>query len=442
MSAMEKLNTLLEEKFMPVAGRIADQKHVQAIRDGILLTMPLLIIGSIFLVLAFLPIPGYSQFMNGIFGEVWMSKLLYPVGVTFDLMAVFACIGISYRLCEKYKVDPLSGATISLVSFMLVTPFSIMTQNGPIHGIPTALMGSKGLFVAMIMSVLSTEIYRKTVQKKIIIKMPASVPPSVSKSFAALIPATIVVFISWIIRLAFEYTSFESIHFVVEKILVGPLTSLGGTYWGMIVVIVLVKLLWIAGIHGSAIVLGITSPVFTTLMDQNRMAFQAGQELPHIVTMQLFDLYMNMGGSGCTFALAILLLIKSRSQQLKEIGKLSIGAAFFNINEPIIFGMPIVMNPIMMIPFILAPVTVMTISYLGMKFGLVAKLAGIAIPWTSPVIIGGYLASGGKISAAIMQLVGIIVAGLIYYPFFKIWDKQKADEEGLFEAKESLSSEI
>jgi PTS system cellobiose-specific IIC component len=240
----------------------------------------------------------------------------------------------------------------------------------------------------------------------------------------------------------FEATSFESLHFVVEKLLVGPLTALGGTYWGMIVVVIMVKLLWVAGIHGAAIVMGITSPIFTTLMDQNRMAFQAGQELPNIITTQTFDLFMNIGGSGCTFALAILLLIKARSKQLKEIGKLSIGAAFFNINEPIIFGMPIVMNPIMMIPFILAPVTVTTLAYWGMKLGIVAKLPGIAIPWTSPAIVGGYLASGGKISAALMQLVGIAVSGLIYYPFFKVWDGQKVKEEGLYEVEETLKSEL
>lgn len=427
---MEKFNQFLEEKFIPVAGKIADQKHIQSVRDGILLAMPFLIIGSIFLVLGFLPIPGYADFMAKTFGSAWLEKLLYPVGVTFDLMAMLAVIGIAYRLCEKYKVDGLSGAAIALVSFMLVTPFKITTANGVVGGIPTALMGSKGLFVAIIMAILSTEIYRIIIQKNIVIKMPATVPPSVARSFAALIPAGVVILVAWVLRIAFEMTSFESIHFVVAKILVGPLTKIGGTYWGMIFVVIMVQLLWFAGIHGSAIVLEIASPVFTSMMDQNRIAFQAGEAVPHIITRQFFDMFMLMGGAGCTFALALLLLFKSRSKQLKEIGKLSIGAAIFNINEPILFGMPLVMNPIMLTPFILAPVTVMSLAYWAMKIGVVAKLPGIAVPWTSPALIGGYFASGGMISVALMQLVGILVAGLIYYPFFKVWDNQKVKEEG------------
>ena len=197
----------------------------------------------------------------------------------------------------------------------------INTPNGPVGGIPTALMGSKGLFVAMIMSILSTEVYRVIIQKDITIKMPASVPPAVARSFTALIPAAVIILISYIIRLGFEATSFESIHLVIEKLLVGPLTAISGSYFGIVVICLMTTLLWSAGIHGSSIVNGIMAPVYFTLLDQNRMAFQAGEAIPNVLNEQFITLYMALGGSGCTLALALMLAFKAKSKQLKEIGK-------------------------------------------------------------------------------------------------------------------------
>jgi PTS system cellobiose-specific IIC component len=303
-------------------------------------------------------------------------------------------------------------------------------------------MGSKGLFVAMIMAILSTEVYRVIIQKDITIKMPSSVPPAVAKSFTALIPAAVIILISFVIRLAFEASPFESIHYVVAKLLVKPLTAISGSYLGIVVQTVLISLLWSAGIHGSSIVTGVMAPVFATMLDQNRMAFEAGQEIPNILTEQFMALYPKLGGSGCTLALALFMLFKARSKQLKEIGKLSVGPALFNINEPVIFGMPIVMNPILIIPFILAPVAAVSVAYWGMKLGLASKLVGIAVPWTSPIGLGPYIASGGAISAVILQLASFLTAGAIYYPFFKMWDAMKVAEEKLEETEEANELEI
>ncbi|WP_312109185.1 PTS cellobiose transporter subunit IIC [Brevibacillus reuszeri] len=430
--------SFLENRVMPVAGRIAEQKHLQAIRDGIILTMPMLIIGSLFLIIGFIPIPGYNEFMSGVFGDKWLTKLLYPVNATFDIMALIVSFGVAYRLAEKYKVDPLSAGAISVASFLLATPYKTMfTPEGAsaaveVGGvIPVTLMGSQGLFVAMLLAVLSTEIYRKIIQKKIVITMPDGVPPAVSRSFVALIPASIVLIVVWLLRIVIENTTFESIHNIVSDLLVGPLNALGSSMIGAIVCVLLVQLLWSLGLHGAAIVGGVMSPIWLSLMDQNRAAFQANPnaELPNVVTTQFFDLWIYAGGSGATLALVILMLLRARSEQMKNIGRLSIGPGLFNINEPVTFGMPIVMNPLLIIPFILAPVALVIISYLAMSFGWVAKPSGVAVPWTTPLIISGYLATGGKISGSILQLVNLIVSLLIYYPFFRLWDKQKLNEE-------------
>lgn len=431
--------TFLEQRIMPVAGRIAEQKHLQAVRDGIILAMPLLIIGSLFLIIGFIPIPGYDKFMAGVFGDQWLTKLLYPVNASFDIMALIVSFGIAYRLAEKYKVDPLSSGAISVAAFLLATPnWTMFTPEGASAAVQVGgvlamkFLGSQGLFVAMILSILSTEIYRYVIQKNIVFRLPDGVPPAVSRSFVALIPAFAVFVVVWLLRILLENTTFESIHNIVSTVLAGPLNALGGSLIGAIVAVLVVHLLWSVGIHGAAIVGGVLGPIWLSLMDQNRAVFQAnpGGELPNVITQQFFDLWIFAGGSGATLALVVLMLFWAKSEQMKSIGRLSIGPGIFNINEPVTFGMPIVMNPLLIIPFILAPIVLVLVSYFAMSTGLVAKPSGVAVPWTTPPIISGYLATGGKISGSVLQLINFFIALLIYYPFFRMWDKQKLEEEG------------
>jgi cellobiose PTS system EIIC component len=436
---MSKFTDVLENKVMPVAGRIAGQRHLQALRDGLILTMPLIIVGSIFLILGFLPIPGYEDFMAKTFGDAWLTKLLYPVAATFDIMALIAGFGIAYRLAEKYNVEPLSAGAISVSAFLLATPFEVSflaegaTEAVMVGGaIPAALMGSKGLFVAMLIAMLSTEIYRYIIQKNIVFRLPDGVPPAVSKSFVALIPGAIVIFVVWILRILVENTDFGSLHNIVGELLGKPLGVLGGSLIGSLVAVFLVQLLWSTGLHGASIVGGVMGPIWLAATDANRLAFQNGaDELPNIFTAQFFDLFVYIGGSGATFALVVMMLLRARSQQMKQLGRLAFGPGLFNINEPITFGMPIVMNPLMIVPFILAPLSIVITTYIAMSTGLVAKPVGIAVPWTMPPIIGGYLATGGKVSGALLQLFNFCVTFAIYYPFFRMWDRQKyAEEQG------------
>ncbi|WP_042456973.1 PTS cellobiose transporter subunit IIC [Neobacillus dielmonensis] len=433
---MGKFNQMLEEKVMPVAARIAGQKHLQALRDGIILTMPLIIIGSIFLILGFLPIDGYPEFMARTFGDQWSTKLLYPVSASFDIMALIAGFGIAYRLAEHYKVDALNAGAISVAAFILATPyFTMFTPEGAKEAIqvtgvlPMAYLGSKGLFVAMIIAILSTEIYRFIIQKNIVIKMPDGVPPSVSRSFVALFPAFLVILVVWLLRLLIENTSFETLHNVVGQLLQEPLSALGGSLIGALIAVFLVQLLWSTGLHGASIVGGVMGPIWLAQTDANRVALQAGQELPNVVTQQFFDIFIYLGGSGATISFALMMLFMAKSQQSKQLGRLAIGPGIFNINEPITFGAPIVMNPLLIIPFILTPLVLVITTYIGMSTGFAPRTAGVAVPWTTPPIIGGYLATGGNIRGALMQVINLVVAFAIYYPFFRMWDKQNLKQE-------------
>ncbi|UAL51550.1 PTS cellobiose transporter subunit IIC [Bacillus sp. CMF21] len=433
---MGKVNRFFEEKFMVTAAKVAGQRHLQALRDGIILTMPLIIIGSVFLILGFLPIEGYPEYMASVFGDQWLTKLLYPVGATFDIMALIASFGIAYRLAEKYDVDALTAGAVSVAAFLLATPYQVpflaegASEAVMVGGaIPAALMGSKGLFVAMLLAILSTEIFRFVIQKNLVIKMPDGVPPAVSRSFIALIPGFFILTFVWLLRLLVENTSFESLHNVVSILLGKPLGVLGGSLIGSLVAVILIQLLWSTGLHGASIVGGVMGPIWLTSMDENRVAFQAGEALPNIFTQQFFDLFIYIGGSGATLSLVFCMLFLAKSQQMKQLGRLSIGPGVFNINEPVTFGMPIVMNPLLIIPFILTPIAITIATYICMTTGIVARPAGIGVPWTMPPLFGGYLATGGKISGLIMQLINMVIAFFIYYPFFRMWDKQKFSEE-------------
>lgn len=429
MSLFDKFNVFLEEKFMPVAAKVGSQKHVQAIRDGLILSMPLTIAGSIFLILAFLPISGYDEFMKGIFGDGWMGKVLYPVRATFDIMAIFGCIGVSYRLAEKNKVDCLSSVALALMTFMILTPFKVSFMNNTVEAIPLMYTGSAGLFGAIISSIISVEIYSWFIRKNIVIKMPENVPPAVAKSFVALIPTLALMTGTLIVRLILENTSLQNVHELLKVILTTPLKTLVGSWWGLAIIIAVIQLFWIAGLHGSTIILGIIGPVLGLLGDQNRLAYEAGAEIPNIIGGPFFDIFISLGGGGGTFALAFLLAFVSRSRQLKEIGKISVGAAFFNINEPIIFGLPIVMNPYLIIPFFITPLVTGLIGYFSVATGLLPKLPGISVPWTTPPLISGYLASIGSFRYVILQVILIVIGMIIYLPFFKAFDNKILEDE-------------
>jgi cellobiose PTS system EIIC component len=433
---MSKFNQLLESKVMPFAGKLADQRHLCALRDGIILAMPLIIIGSLFLIIANFPVQAWLDFLTA--NPKVKDSILYPFRGSFELMGLIATFGVGYRLAESYKVDALAGGSIALAAYFVVTPFTMFTVGETtIAAYPTTFFKSNGLFVGMIMAIVAVEVYRKIVQKGIVIKLPDGVPPAVGRSFTALIPGFFSIMVAWVIRLLVENVgSFGTVHNIMQILLEDPLKQVGTSLFGTIIVVLLIHLLWTTGLHGAAIVGSVMNPIWLIMAQENLDAAAAGEKMPHIYTDQFNDLIL-IGGSGVTLPLVFMMLWMARSQQLKQLGRLSIGPGIFNINEPITFGTPVVMNPIMMIPFVLAPVACAIVTYLATSWGLVAQVNGIVPPWTTPPLLSGFLVTGHWTGIAI-QAVNIVIAFAIYYPFFKIADSQKlAEESGL----ETISSD-
>lgn len=426
----------LEEKIMPVANKFASLRYIRAMRDGLSVMMPLVIVGSIFMLLANIPIDGYQDFMEGIFGKGIINKILYPSRATFDILTLVAVASIAFYVARSREEDGLSAAILAIAAFISLIPaidVSKATMNDEVLNLGRVIqtntyLSAGGLIVGILTAIASAEIYSFVVKKNWVIKMPESVPPAVSKSFVAITPAAIILVVAWIIRLGFEATSFKTIFGFITTFVAQPLSGISLSFGGMIVTVLLIHLFWAVGIHGSRVVFGVLDSVLLPSMEENRAAYELGAPIPNIVTKQFYDVFTN-GGGLATIGIVIFMLLWAKSRQLKSLGRLSAGPIVFNIAEPVVFGVPIILNPIMIIPFIIAPVLIGIITYLSMYFGLVNYPVGVAVPWTVPIFFSGFLATGGDYRAVILQVINLVISIVVYYPFLKLWDKKLVEEE-------------
>lgn len=414
------MNSKFMQKFIEIAGRIGAQRHLVAIRDGFVALMPLIIIGSLaVLINNFPPIGGFKfvEFMNGIFGEGKWTQVGGKIwDGSFAVVGLLLAFSIAYNLAKSYRVDGLAAGLISLSSFIILAP---QTKD---WGLNMAWLGAQGLFVAILISIITTELFRVLVKSKLTIKMPEGVPDGVARSFTALIPTMIILLIVGLFQALMNIFAETSVFEVIFKAIQEPMQGIGNTLPAAIVVAFLNHILWFFGLHGTNIIGGVIEPIYLPLIEKNVALFQAGTaatDVPYIVTKPFFDSFVYLGGSGTTLALLIAIFIFVRKQQqhpYREVAKLAAPAGLFNINEPVIFGLPIVLNPIMLIPFILVPIVLTIVSYFALATGLVPKTVAI-VPWSTPPILSGYLVTGGDVRGILLQLVNIAIAVFIYSPF-------------------------
>lgn len=422
----------LERVLMPIAQKIGNNKYLLAIRDGFLISMPLLIVGSFFLLFANFPIPGWTEFWSGIFGEGWTDFFSKPTDATFSILAVLTVLGIGYSFARQMEVNPIFGAVISLVNWFLLMPYEVVGDGVTLGGIPLQWVGSQGVFLSIIVAIASVHIYAWVENRGWVISMPEGVPPQVEMSFSALIPSGISLLVFFFINILFGLTSYGNAFSFVYEILQIPLLALGNTLPAMVIAYLFLHFFWFFGINGSAVVGAVFNPILQTLSAENLTAFRADEELPNIINQQFQDLFATFGGAGSTLSLLIAMFAFCKSKRITELGKLSLLPGIFGINEPIVFGLPIVLNPMMFIPFVLVPTVNIIISYMAMAVGLVPYTSGVAVPWTMPAIISGFLSTGWQ--GAVLQALLLILGVILYYPFIRVLDKQYVEEEEAAEA--------
>lgn len=419
---MERFMNFFQEKMIPPLVKVGNQRHLMAIRNGLAITIPFIIVGSIFLILGNLPFAWWPDFIGG-----FADKMNVVVNSTFGVLGVVAAIGIGYYLAKSYELDPITGSVISFVAFLL-------TQVTEEFKLDITKFGSEGLFTAMIVSIFAVEILRFFVKKDIVIKLPQGVPPAVGNSFIALTPALAVVVTLWVIRvvLGFNITGFITTIF-------SPIVFALNTLPGILVYSLLVTLLWSAGIHGDMTLQGVADPIFLQFLTVNTAAYIAHKPIPYATASGFYALFVNVGGTGATLCL-VLLMLRSKSKLYKSLGKVAFPSACFEINEPVIFGFPVVLNPVILVPFTVVPLVLTTLSYLLMNFNIIGKPVAM-VPWTMPPIIGPFIATGGDWRAAIWSAVSLVIAAIIYYPFFKTAEKQQLANEANEAVEQALTVE-
>ncbi|KMV30390.1 PTS transporter subunit EIIC [Photobacterium swingsii] len=425
MAIFDRVLNFIENVVAPVAGRISAQRHVNAIKDGFVSTMPFLIVGSLLLVLAFPPSEGNFFFdgWHGLIDIIGKENIMAPFQLSMGIFALYAAFGIGFSLAESYKLRAMNTGMLSIFAFLLaVAPMLDIKDVGGV--LPGAFLGGTGAFTAILCGLLVPEMQRLLIKYNIRIKMPDAVPPKISASFDLLIPIVFISFIIMSINVFLGQYDLKIPSAIMQ--LFQPLVLASDSYIACLIAVLMVQLLWFSGIHGGSVVGGIIGPMLLINLGLNQDALAAGQPLPAIFINPVMDFFIFVGGAGGTWGL-VLLMMRSKATQLKTIGKMSIIPGTFNINEPVIFGTPIVMNPIYFIPWLLAPTLNTTIVWLAFKSGFVAKIIAIP-PWTMPAPIGAIIATNSG-TAALVVLSSLIVSAIVFYPFLKIHEKQLLAEE-------------
>ncbi len=416
---MENNKTI--DKVLEFAARFQANIYLDSISKGLMGTLPITMIGSIALLLAVLPIQAWKDFITAIGVAPY---LLAASTLTTSCLSIYASFLIGYRLAHHLQVDEIPGGLISLFAFFIATP---LTDGA----LTMSYMGAQGLFTALIASLLATKLYAALMKcDKLKIKMPPSVPGMIATTFSTMIPAILVGLIFIGIAVVFSYTPWGSFAEMIYSLVATPLMNVGGSIWSLVAIVLVQMILWFFGIHGSLVVGTVINAVYMPMALENMELYAAGTpagELPHILGNTFYALYAGIGGAGGTLSLLIVMFLFAKAKQNKELAKLAGIPGIFVINEPIVFGYPLILNPVMAIPFILTPIVQLLIPYFVTAIGLIPPLTGVQVPFGLPVIVNGFMAGGW--TAALMQIIDIAVGCLLWFPFFKISDAQMYKEE-------------
>lgn len=410
---MDRLSKGLEKYILPFASKLGSNPILRIIRDGMSATVAILILGSISILLTNFPHEGIANFLapaNAFFNTIY--------AFTSGAMGLITTVAISHYASIEFKTVNITSVMTSVIAFLITQ--SEMVDDWPVLNIDG--LGVSGLMTAIVVSLVTVKILQFFEENKIGIKMPDGVPEAIADSFISLIPAIIIAGGFTLLTTVLGFNLNESIAWALT-----PLSSFLNTLPGYILYHMLCGLVFFFGIN-SAVVIGVFQAFLTSNSLANEAAHAAGESIPYIATNSV-DTMIWAGGTGATIGLVILMVFTSKSKMMKTLGRISIWPGIFNINEPVIFGIPIAFNPLFLIPFVITPGIIAGLTYLLMSTGIIAMPILGNIPWTLPPLVAGYAMSGGAISTTIWSALIVLISLAIYYPFFRIADKQMYEKE-------------
>ena len=409
---LEKISIWIEQRVAPPLVKFGNQRHMSAIRSAMIRIIPLIIVGSIPLIFTSIPFEAVAD----IFAPM-APALNILNGMTMGFMSLFLAVSLGAELAKTYKMEPVTVAMVSLASFLIM---AAPIEDGAMS---VGNFGGGGMFTVFITTIIVAEFMRFCRDKKIGIKMPEQVPETISASFSALVPMAVLLVFFWVISvvLKFDLTA------ILSKI-ISPLMSLTDTWYAVVICTLFLTALWFVGIHGGSFtVWGVLYPFLVAGIAENAAAHAANEEMVRVFTEPFVFNWIMIGGVGCTLPL-IVIYWKSKSIRLREVSRVELAPGLFNINEPFVFGIPIVLNPIMLIPFVGISIFAGLYGYILTRLGLIGTTF-VQTPWSIPPLIGPYLSTGGDWRAVIAQAVLIVLVGMMWYPFAKLWEKKCIEEE-------------
>lgn len=439
---MNNITETIDAKIMPTLSKLTENKVIKAVQYGAMATMPLTLGVALIAVLVNFPVESWTNWLATTGIDVHMRA---TIKVTMEATALFMTFMIGYHHAHQRGKNGLTGGILSLGAFLILMPHVIPYDGGVVEGINFSFLGADGIFGGLILAVVISGLYSKLEDKGLVVTLPNSVPPMVAQSLSPTFIAIIIFTLVFFARVAFSYTDYGDYFTALNTIVGTPILALGATPTSAIIFMSLGSLSWFFGVHPN-VLLSMYLPVLMTTGTANVNGFMAGEEMPYFVFTAAM-MYYALGGTGNTLGMSLFMPLTAKSERYKALAKLNIGPAIFNINEPLIFGLPIVLNPIFFIPLLLTSIVNGLMGLMFYNFGFFSSLnPTISLPWPTPAPITHLLRIG------VMGLVGVVIAisvnALIYYPFFKRADKlayleeQEELEEHMEELEEKADSGI
>ena len=428
---MEQLIATIE-KGKPFFNAIARNKYLKAIRDGFISVIPIIIFSSIFILVDAVP---------NVWGFYWPAEidaiLMKAYNYSMGILALGAAATTAKHFCDAQNRDMpknnqinfLSVMIASVIGFLLLSSDAINVEvdSTSYSGFANGFLGSKGLLTAFISAFVVGIVYKFFVSRNITIKLPDQVPPNISQTFKDLIPFSVSISIFWlfdlIFRSAFGFCFAQGVIQVFQ-----PLFSAADSYVGLAIIYGAMSLFWFVGVHGPSIVEPAISAALVANMSANLTAYQAGEQATHVLSLSSQYFVVCLGGTGATLVICFMFAFLAKSKEMKAIGRASIIPTLFNVNEPFLFGAPMVLNPIFFVPFVFAPIcNIWALKIFVDLIGMDGFL--YTLPWTVPGPVGIIMGLGFQPLAFVFLAAVLAIDFLVYYPFFKVYDREKCEEE-------------
>lgn len=433
------MNKLIEfiEKGKPFFEKISRNPYLRAIRDGFIAAMPVILFSSIFLLVAFVP---------NIFGFTWsdeaVAAIMKPYGYTMGIVAVLVAGTTAKSLTDAFNRQLPKTNQINFISTMIasISGFLLLASDGIEGGFANGYMGTKGLLTAFLAAFITVNIYKVCVKNNVTIRMPDEVPPNVSQAFKDVIPYALSIFVLYGIDLATRQLVGTNVAEAILK-LFEPLFTAADGYVGITIIFGAYALFWFVGIHGPSIVEPAIAAITYANIETNFQLLQAGQHADKILTSGTQMFIVTMGGTGATLVVPFMFMWLTKSKRNKAIGRASVVPTFFGVNEPILFGAPLVLNPVFFVPFILAPIANVWIFKFFVDT-LKMNSFSVNLPWTTPGPLGIVMGTNFAPLAFVLAILLVVVDVLIYYPFLKVYDEQILAEEQSGKVENSLKEKV